>query len=50
MHAPPCFGKFLCSVGKFSKATPACKVSIVLFGKFSKVSLPHALQQVLFSF
>jgi hypothetical protein len=39
MHAPLCFGKFSCSVGKFSKATLAYKVAIVLFWKVFKSSI-----------
>jgi hypothetical protein len=48
MHAPPCFGKFPCSVGKFSKATLvlesyACTSCFEKFpcsvGKFSKATL-----------
>jgi hypothetical protein len=50
MHAPTCFGKFPCVVGKFSKATPTCKVLLYFLKSFQKLHLPHALQQTGFVF
>jgi hypothetical protein len=52
MHAPPCFGKFPYSVGKFSKATPVLESCYLVFWKVFKsyTGLGKLLRGVLESF